>query len=136
MKSQHLLFLAAMLLGVVVLAGCDKTVTVTWVNTAMEPRTVDLQGPDIGHEQFVVAGNGGRVPVKVMVPKKELPATYQWSTGACCGNITITDKSPGKLMVDVNTNCPAAQPESKGGILQKFRKRPAAPTAAPGEPTE
>jgi hypothetical protein len=108
MKKLHVLGCASLLAGLLALAGCDKNVTVAYVNSTQQSRTVDLSEPGMGHEQFVVPP-GSVVPVKLRIPKDELPATYQWSAGPDSqGSFTIDRKSKGWMQIDVARGSPPA----------------------------
>jgi hypothetical protein len=94
--------LLGLLVVVGLLAGCSKTVDLTFVNTTDKSLDVQLTTPNEGTEAMgMVSPLGGKLKSTIKIPNDDLPANCEWKAGEFKGLFTVTEKSANKLWIDI-----------------------------------
>jgi hypothetical protein len=95
--------LVVFLAGTAVLAGCDKKVEVTFVNTSSQDLQVEWAEQDIAPIFLGTVPAGGKMKHTVKEDEDMLPTWFQWTAGdgQYSGKVAIRKDSPGKVWVDV-----------------------------------
>jgi len=89
-------------------AGCDKNVKLTFLNSSSESLDLKLIPPgkvmlDLG----TLMANGGLIRYEVKVKEDNLPAKCFWRAGHHGGEILITKGSPKTATIEVRTGGPS-----------------------------
>ena len=92
---------AAVCLGAACLAGCDKKVSLTFVNLTSESLDVRLNSPAFGPERVGVVPAAGKLTHKLKFQQDDLPATCAWSAGQYHDQFTVNKKTPDQLWIDI-----------------------------------
>lgn len=112
------IFLALLASGLL-LAGCDKKVSISFYNTTNRSLDVRIDGPGKGvGELGTVAPNGGLAATRIEVKKDILPAHYKWKAGEHGGRITIEKGTAKKLWVRI----PGGLTAEPGQLKKKHKK--------------
>ncbi len=102
MNKMSKIVMLGVLVCLVVLAGCEKKVQLTFVNTTDQPVNLQLSSPDMGTEMLgTLPPTGGKLKHDLKIAEDELPATCTWRAGELSGQFTVNKKSPDKLWVDI-----------------------------------
>ena len=102
MITMRTMALLGLLVVVGLLAGCSKTVDLTFVNTTDRSMDVQLTTPNEGTESVgMVSPMGGKLKTTIKIPNDDLPANCEWQAGEFKGLFTVNEKSPGKLWIDI-----------------------------------
>lgn len=89
-------------------AGCDKKVKLTFVNTSGQSLDLKVMPPGKGTvDMGTLIANGGVLRYEVKVDKDDLPATCSWEAGHHAGRIQITEDSPKVIPIEIRTGGPA-----------------------------
>lgn len=89
-------------------AGCDKKVKLTFINTSSQSLDLKLIPPgktsvDLG----TLIANGGTRKYQVKVDEDDLPADCFWRAGHHAGKVRISKDSPKTILVEIRTGGPA-----------------------------
>lgn len=102
MMTMRTMALLGLLVVVGMLAGCNKTVEMTFVNATDKSLDVQLSTPNEGTESVgMVSPLGGKLDTKVKIPNDDLPANCGWKAGEFSGQFTVTKNSPDRLWIDL-----------------------------------
>lgn len=102
MITMRTMALLGLLVAVGLLAGCSKTVDLTFVNITDKSMDVQLTTPNEGTEAVgMVSPLGGKLKTTIKIPDDELPANCAWQAGGYNGAFTVTKKSADKLWIDI-----------------------------------
>ena len=102
MITMRTMALLGLLVVVGLLAGCSKTVDLTFVNVGDKSMDVQLTTPSAGTEAVgMVPPMGGKLKTTVKIPNDDLPANCSWQAGEFHGQFSITKKTPDKLWIDI-----------------------------------
>lgn len=111
-----------LLLSAVALAGCDKEVKLSFVNTTSQSRDLQLTVPGHGTSYLGVLGpTGGRITHKLKINEDYLPATCSWEAGGRSGSFTINTESKSKLLIAIDPTGNIG-PIDKGTTVHKADK--------------
>jgi hypothetical protein len=102
MITMRTMALLGLLVVVGLLAGCNKSVELIFVNATDKSMDVQLTTPNEGTESVgMIPPLGGKLNTKVKIPNDDLPANCAWKAGDFNGLFTITKESPDKLWIDI-----------------------------------
>lgn len=76
-------------LALLVLAGCDHKVALTFVNTTPQTRDVEVDVPGQGAMFVGTLPSGAKRHTNIKISKDELPATVGWSAGEIHDRFTV-----------------------------------------------
>ena len=94
---------AALLLAIALLAGCDKEVKLTFINTTAETRDLYLTAPSHGTRYLgVLPATGGKLKYKLKIDEDLLPATCSWEAGNRSDSFTVNKESEGKMTIAID----------------------------------
>ena len=117
MRTMSKAALPCLLLSVL-LIGCSKTVKVTFINDTDVSRELILSGIGEHPGHLGTLAPMGVVTVKIKVDRDLLPVTYSWDAGDKDGGFPVSEDSPERLWVDIDTG----QYRDKHTEIRKQRK--------------
>ena len=89
-------------------AGCDKKVKLTFLNRSSESLDLKVITPGEGSvDMGTLIANGGVLKYEVEIDKDDLPTTCFWKAGHHSGKVQIVEASPKVILVEIRAGGPA-----------------------------
>ena len=124
MNRKYVPVFSAAIVCLAAIAGCDKKVTLTFVNTTDQSRPLELSAPTAGSEHLgVLPPSGGKVKHTLKINKDDLPATVNWQAGDAGGNFTVDKKTPKEQLIYIREGGKSTAPLPKKSELNETRKK-------------
>jgi hypothetical protein len=99
-------FIVLLVFGLMVQAGCEKRVVVTFVNQTDAKREVTLRGSGQGVGYVGALTPKGKIRTEIVLQDVDLPSHYVWYAGDLEGGFTISSGSDDARWVNVGTPAP------------------------------
>lgn len=99
-----------LLLGVVLLGGCGKQVSLTFFNLTGDMVDVYVTTPVDGRKNIGLVPPMGNLRYDVMIPTKLLPAACSWQTGSFSHSFTVSKDTDYRQKIDI---LPLGKPQMK-----------------------
>ncbi|MBL7132656.1 MAG: hypothetical protein ISS78_01030 [Phycisphaerae bacterium] len=89
-------------------AGCEKKVKLTFLNRSSESLDLKVTPPGKGPvDMGTLIANGGMLKYEVKVDEDDLPAPCFWKAGHHSGQVLVVKASPKVILVEIRAGGPA-----------------------------